>query len=55
LVGLERGRLELGNFVRPQEALNGDTPADRAGILVEGENKWKTIIQNASKKGESHA
>jgi hypothetical protein len=35
------------NFVRPHEALNGDTPADRAGIKVEGPNKWMTIIQNA--------
>lgn len=38
------------NFVRPHEGLNGDTPAERAGIRVEGENKWKTIIQNASKE-----
>ncbi len=37
------------NFIRPHESLNGATPADRAGIKVEGENKWKTIIQNASK------
>ncbi len=36
------------NFVRPHEALNGDTPADRAGIKVEGRNKWMTLIQNAS-------
>ncbi len=38
------------NFIRPHEALDGDTPADRAGIKVEGENKWLTIIQNASRK-----
>ncbi len=36
------------NFVRPHEGLNGDTPADRAGIKVEGRNKWLTLIQNAS-------
>jgi len=36
------------NFIRPHEGLNGNTPADRAGIMVEGENKWRTIIQNAS-------
>jgi len=35
------------NFIRPHEGLDGDTPADRAGIKVEGEDKWKTIIQNA--------
>jgi transposase-like protein len=37
------------NYIRPHEALNGETPADRCGIRVEGENKWLTIIQNASK------
>jgi putative transposase len=35
------------NFVRPHEALKGETPADRAGIKVEGQNKWMTLIQNA--------
>ncbi|MDV3277777.1 MAG: DDE-type integrase/transposase/recombinase [Nitrososphaerales archaeon] len=37
------------NYIRPHEALDGDTPADRCGIKVEGSNKWLTIIQNASK------
>lgn len=35
------------NYLRPHEGLNGQTPAERAGIHVEGENKWLTIIQNA--------
>jgi hypothetical protein len=35
------------NFIRPHEALDGATPAERAGIKVEGEDKWRTIIQNA--------
>ena len=35
------------NYVRPHEALGGKTPADMAGIKVEGENKWITLIQNA--------
>lgn len=35
------------NYVRPHEALNGETPADKCGIHVQGENKWLTIIQNA--------
>lgn len=38
------------NYVRPHMALEGQTPAERAGIKVEGENKWLTLIQNASKK-----
>jgi transposase-like protein len=40
------------NFIRPHEALKGRTPADLAGIKVEGENKWLTIIQNASRPTE---
>ena len=38
------------NYVRPHEALDGKTPADACGIMVQGENKWKTIIESASKK-----
>ncbi|MGA2625910.1 MAG: DDE-type integrase/transposase/recombinase [Candidatus Bathyarchaeia archaeon] len=37
------------NYVRPHEALNGKTPSEAAGIKVEGDNKWLTLIQNASK------
>jgi transposase-like protein len=37
------------NFIRPHEGLDGDTPAERAGIKVEGEDKWLTLIQNASR------
>jgi transposase-like protein len=36
------------NYIRPHEALKGETPADRCGIKVKGENKWLTLIQNAS-------
>lgn len=36
------------NYVRPHEALKGKTPSEAAGIKVEGENKWITLIQNAS-------
>jgi hypothetical protein len=38
------------NYVRPNEGLEGDTPSERAGIKVEEENKWLTLIQNASKR-----
>ena len=38
------------NFVKPHMALDGKTPADVAGIKIQGENKWLTIIQNASRK-----
>jgi hypothetical protein len=37
---------------RSNRTLNGATPADRAGIKIEGKNKRLTLIQNASKKGK---
>lgn len=40
------------NYMRLHEGLDGDTPADRCGIKIEGNNKWLTIIQNASKDGK---
>jgi putative transposase len=40
------------NYVRPHMGLQGRTPAEAAGIKVEGENKWLTIIQNAAKAKE---
>jgi hypothetical protein len=40
------------NYIRPHMGLDGKTPADIAGIEVEGENKWITLIQNASKSRE---
>ena len=36
------------NYVRPHMALNGKTPADICGIEIHGNNKWKTLIENAS-------
>jgi putative transposase len=38
------------NYIRPHEALDGKTPAEACGIKIKGENKWKTLIENASKK-----
>jgi transposase-like protein len=38
------------NYIRPHMALDGQTPAEKAGIIVEGQDKWLTLIQNASKK-----
>ncbi len=36
------------NYIRPHEALKGKTPSEVAGIIVEGNDKWMTLIQNAS-------
>jgi transposase-like protein len=37
------------NYIRPHEGLNGKTPAEVCGIQIQGENKWKTLIQNATR------
>jgi hypothetical protein len=37
------------NYIRPHEALNGRTPSEAAGIKVEGNDKWLTLVQNATK------
>jgi hypothetical protein len=38
------------NFMRPHETLNGQTPAERAGITMQRDNRWLALIQNASKQ-----
>lgn len=35
------------NFVKPHAALEGQTPAQRAGIGIEGENKWLSLLRAA--------
>ena len=44
-----RGYQVFHNYVRPHMALGGRTPAEAAGIRIEGENPWITVIQNASR------
>jgi putative transposase len=41
------------NFVKPHMALNGQTPAEAAGIGIEGENKWLTLLRRANKDSDS--
>jgi hypothetical protein len=36
------------NYVRPNENLDGHTPSEMAGIQVQGENRWLTLIQNSA-------
>jgi transposase-like protein len=36
------------NFFRPHMGLNGKTPAEVAGITIEGADKWATVIRNAA-------
>lgn len=37
------------NYIREHEGLEGKTPAEACGIIVEGKNKWLTLIHNASR------
>jgi transposase-like protein len=36
------------NYIREHSGLDGKTPSEACGIKIEGKNKWKTLIQNAS-------
>ncbi len=36
------------NYIKPHMGLENKTPAEKAGIQIEGDNKWITIIQNAT-------
>jgi putative transposase len=38
------------NYIREHEALDGKTPAEKCGVIVNGKNKWITLIENASKQ-----
>ncbi|MGH2640055.1 MAG: hypothetical protein ACRDF4_12365 [Rhabdochlamydiaceae bacterium] len=35
------------NFAKQHEGLKGQTPAEASGIIIKGENKWITLIQNS--------
>ena len=37
------------NYIRTHEGLDGKTPSEACGIEVNGDNKWITLIQNASR------
>jgi len=37
------------NYERPQYGIGWKTPAEKCGIQIKGNNKWITLIQNASK------
>jgi len=30
------------NFIKPHEALDGRTPGEESGILIDGKDKWLT-------------
>lgn len=36
------------NYIKKHISLDGRTPAEQSKIIIDGRNKWKTLIQNAS-------
>lgn len=36
------------NYFRPHMALDGKTAAEKCGIIIECQDKWKTVIENAA-------
>jgi len=42
-----RGHQLYYNFIKPHESLQGYTPAEIAGIAIDGDNKWLTLMRTA--------
>jgi hypothetical protein len=38
------------NFIRPHQGLEGKTPAEMAGVGVEGENKWEMLLRRSTRR-----
>jgi hypothetical protein len=36
------------NFVKPHQALDGETPAKKVGIEIKGKNKWIQLLRDVS-------
>ena len=34
------------NFIKPLQALDGKTLSEKAGIKIEGKDKWKGLLKN---------
>jgi len=43
------------NFIKPHEALNGKTPSEEAGITIEGNDKWLTLMRTAIKNQKKNS
>jgi hypothetical protein len=50
---LSRAKHIFHNCIMPREGLNGAKLAEACGIEIRGDNKWITLIQNASQKAEA--
>lgn len=43
------------NFIKPHEALDGKTPSEEAGITIDGDNKWLTLMKTALWYKKAHS
>jgi hypothetical protein len=37
------------NYIRSHMSLDGKTPSEACGITIQGDDKWRTLIENASR------
>lgn len=44
---------QIFHNIRQHEGLKGKTPAEAYGIKLEGDNKWLTLIQNATSNNQN--
>jgi hypothetical protein len=51
---IAEGQRILYNFVKPHQALEGKTPAQVAGVGVQG-NKWMELLKEAIARGDLKA
>jgi len=49
-LSLAEGQRIHYNFVKPHQALEGQTPAERAGVGIQGENKWLNLLKNTVRR-----
>ena len=42
------------DFVKPHPGLGGKTPGEAAGIMINGANRWLTVVQNAIEADSGH-
>jgi hypothetical protein len=49
-LGIAFKRSSFRDLFKTGMGLDNQTPAEKCGIKIKGNNKWITLIQNASKK-----
>ncbi len=52
---LRNGQMLYYNFARPHMTLEGKTPAEVAGIAVDGQNKWLELLRKSLSAGRKRS